>query len=100
MAGMGQRGTTARLRYAGYPGIFAGGGVVTAPVRLAALPSFIERCKAKALAWHEGEIGLHDAVDGLQQAAEAYGLVIELGQDRVQAIMVQAFAPLRSDLPR
>jgi hypothetical protein len=32
-----------------------------------------------------------DAVDECQRAAEAYGLVIELGQDAVQAIMVEAF---------
>src|SRR5262249_23000264 len=55
-----------------------------------------ERCRAKAMAWHRGEISLHDAVDACQQAAEAYGLVIALGQ----AIMADAFAPLRSDLPR
>jgi hypothetical protein len=64
------------------------------------LASFIARAKAKASAWKAGEISLHDAVDGLQQAAEAFGLVIELGQDAVQAIMVEAFAPLRDDLPR
>jgi hypothetical protein len=62
--------------------------------------SFIARAKAKAVAWKTGEISLHDAVDALQQAAEAYGLVIELGQDAVQAIMVEAFAPARGDLPR
>jgi hypothetical protein len=75
---------------------------VTAPVRILAnpLPIFIERCQAKALAWHAGEIDLHDAVDQLQQAAEAYGLVIAMGQDEVQRLMVEAFAPLRSDLPR
>jgi hypothetical protein len=64
------------------------------------LASFIARAKAKTLAWKAGEISLHDAVDGLQQAAEAFGLVIELGQDAVQAIMVEAFAPERDDLPR
>jgi hypothetical protein len=76
---------------------------MTAPVRQQdvrlAETRFIERCRAKALAWQAGEISLHDAVDGLQQAAEAYGLVIELGQDAVQALMVEAFAPLRTDLP-
>jgi hypothetical protein len=64
------------------------------------LATFIARAKAKAVAWKAGEISLHDAVDALQQAAEAYGLVIELGQDAVQALMVEAFAPLRDDLPR
>jgi hypothetical protein len=70
---------------------------MTAPVRpqdvriADPLPRFIERCRAKARAWHTGEISLHDAVDACQQAAEAYGLVIELGADAVQAIMVEAF---------
>jgi hypothetical protein len=59
---------------------------MTAPVRTQdirradPLPSFIERCKAKARAWQAGEISLHDAVDGLQQAAEAYGLVGSRGE--------------------
>ena len=77
---------------------------MTAPVRQQKvhicdpLEAFIERAKVKALAWQAGEISLHDAVDGLQQTAEALGLVIELGQDAVQALMVEAFAPLRTDL--
>jgi hypothetical protein len=79
---------------------------MTAPLRqqrphvIDPLPSFTERAKAKAAAWKAGEIDLHTAIDGLQQAAEAFGLVIELGQDAVQAIMVEVFAPLRDDLPR
>jgi len=48
--------------------------------------------------WAAGEIDLHDAVDELQASAERGGLVAELGQDRVQEIMVEAFAPLRDDL--
>jgi hypothetical protein len=79
---------------------------MTAPLRqqrphvIDPLASFTERAKAKAAAWKAGEISLRAAIDGLQQAAEALGLVIELGQDAVQAIMVEAFVPLRDDLPR
>src|SRR5262245_38812974 len=79
---------------------------MSAPVRQPDIPpadplaSFTERCNVKALAWQAGEISLHDAVDSLQQTAEAFGLIITLGQDEVQRIMVDAFAPLRSDLPR
>jgi hypothetical protein len=53
---------------------------------------FVARCEARALLCKVGEIELLDAVDGLQQAASAYGLVAELGQDAVQKIMATAFA--------
>jgi len=53
---------------------------------------FVARCEARAWLWHTGEITLHDAVDALQQAAVAYGLVAELGQDAVQQIISQAFS--------
>jgi hypothetical protein len=66
--------------------------------RPSSLEIFVTRCEARAAQWAAGEISLHDAVDNCQQAAEAYGLVIELGQDRVQAIMVEIFAPVRDDL--
>jgi hypothetical protein len=71
-----------------------------AAARSSSLEIFVTRCKARAAQWAAGELDLHDAVDNCQQAAEAYGLVIELGQDAVQAIMVEAFAPVRDDLPR
>lgn len=64
------------------------------------LTAFVERCKAKAAEWQAGQIELRNAVDSLQQAAEALGLVIELGQDAMQTIMVDVFAPLRTDLSR
>ena len=38
---------------------------------------------------------LHEAVDELQAAAEATGLVDERGQDAVQAIIAKAFERLR-----
>jgi hypothetical protein len=58
------------------------------------------RCHSRAKLWHNGEIDLHTAVDELQHAAEASGLIAAIGQDAVQALMVEAFAPLRDDLPR
>jgi hypothetical protein len=66
--------------------------------RPTALKVFIARAEARAKLWQIGEISLHDAVDELQRAAEASGLVAELGQDEVQRLMVEAFAPLRDDL--
>jgi hypothetical protein len=53
------------------------------------------RCEARALMVSLGAMTLLDAVDGCQQAAEAYGLVINLGQDAVQAIIAEAFARRR-----
>src|SRR5262249_45708684 len=58
------------------------------------------RCSSRAKLWHAGEIDLHIAVDELQHAAEASGLIEAIGQDAVQALMVEAFAPLRDDLNR
>jgi hypothetical protein len=48
------------------------------------------RCEARAILVAEGEMDLHDAVDGLQEAAVAYSLV-ETDQDAVQEIMAEAF---------
>src|SRR4051812_17522484 len=56
-----------------------------------ALEVFEARCDARALLWREGMIDLHTAVDELQDAAEKRGLVQDLGQDTVQAIMGNAF---------
>jgi hypothetical protein len=68
----------------------------------AAKPRFIDpvkafrlRCEARALLWNVGEFDLHKAVDGLQADAEASGLVEHIGQDQVQQIMSDAFAPFR-----
>lgn len=63
-----------------------------------ALDVFLARAKARAAEWSTGQIALHDAVDDVQRTAEAYGLIAELGQNRVQELMVEAFAPLRDDL--
>jgi hypothetical protein len=58
---------------------------------------FRARAEARALLWRAGELDLHDAVDGLQHAAER-ALVAGLGQDAVQAIIAAAFAAVRDDL--
>lgn len=64
------------------------------------LAVFIARAEARALLWQAGEYDLHEAVDELQAAAERDGLVAELGQDAIQAILAAAFkdptASLRS----
>jgi len=48
--------------------------------------------------WSLGEYSLHEAVDVLQlDAAERAGLLDDLGQDRVQQIMAQAFSEYREN---
>ena len=76
---------------------------MTAAARLAAprpspLAVFVARSEARALLWAAGEISLHDAVDELWVSAVRDGLVAELGADRVQNLLAEAFAPLRDDL--
>jgi hypothetical protein len=66
--------------------------------RADALEVFIARAEARALLWQAGELDLHQAVDELQAAAIASGLVAELGQDEVQRLMAEAFAAVRGDL--
>ena len=65
--------------------------------RVAVSPAdiFIARAEARALLWQAGEFDLHEAVDVLQAAAETSGLVAELGQDAVQAIIAEAFEVVR-----
>jgi hypothetical protein len=63
------------------------------------LEVFIARAETRAVLWACGEIDLHEAVDELQAAAERDGLVTVLGQDAVQEIIADAFAPQRDDLP-
>jgi hypothetical protein len=53
------------------------------------------RAWARAYLWHIGELELHEAVDKLQRDAARSGLVDELGQDRVQQIIADAFRPYR-----
>jgi hypothetical protein len=61
-----------------------------------ALDIFRLRCWARAELYAIGEYSLHEAVDALQADAVASGLVAEIGQDGVQAIMAAAFAPVRA----
>jgi hypothetical protein len=58
---------------------------------------FLARCEARAILVGAGYLELPDAVDGLQAAAVAYGLVDKLGQDAVQAWIAAAFADLAAD---
>jgi hypothetical protein len=58
------------------------------------------RCASRAKLWHTGQIDLHSAADELQHSAEASGLIDAIGQEAVQGLMVEAFAPLRDALPR
>ena len=63
--------------------------------RVDPLDVFIERTWARAYLWHVSEYELAEAVDVLQADAERSGLVDELGQDAVQKILADAFAPYR-----
>jgi hypothetical protein len=56
---------------------------------------FVELCWARALLWAEGEYSLQQAVDSLQDWAVKRGLVREIGQDGVQAIMANSFRMIR-----
>jgi hypothetical protein len=56
------------------------------------------RAEARALLWQAGEFDLHEAVDKLQVDAERDGLVDKIGQDAVQQILADAFAPHRDAL--
>jgi hypothetical protein len=62
------------------------------------LEVFKERCWARALLVREGAMAFHEAVDGLQNAAEAYGLVERIGQDEIQRVLAEAFNQDISDL--
>lgn len=64
------------------------------------LAVFTARCEARALLWQAEEFDLPDAVDALQAAAIASGLIAELGQDEVQRLMATAFHAVRGDRPK
>jgi hypothetical protein len=70
---------------------------IEAPPRADPVAVFVARCEARALLWQAGELELHDAVDELQASAAASGLVDQLGQNGVQAIMAEAFAAVRDN---
>lgn len=60
--------------------------------------AFPALCVARAWHWSQGEETLQDAVDWLQDWADTRGLVGFIGQDRVQAIMADAWLPWREEL--
>jgi hypothetical protein len=70
----------------------------SATARADPLKVFIARAEARAILWAACEFDLHQVVDELQAAAGRSGLVVELGQDEVQAIMAQAFGAVRDDI--
>lgn len=59
------------------------------------LEIFLARTEARALLWQANEFDLHEAVDVLWHAAEHDGLVAELGADRVQQLLADAFVGVR-----
>lgn len=56
------------------------------------LDVFRERASARAMLVAYGSMSLQDAVDGMQEAAAAQGLVGQYGQDAIQRILSEAFA--------
>ena len=53
---------------------------------------FRERCEARCLLVANGIMTLQDAVDGMQEAAAAQGLLKQYGQqDRIQEILSESF---------
>jgi hypothetical protein len=57
------------------------------------------RSWARAYLFAAGEYELAEAVDPLQAFAVASGLVAQIGQDGVQKILRDAFAPFREATP-
>jgi len=70
---------------------------------LGSLDDFAECCEIQVWFRDNGWVSLHTAVDNSQRLAECWLLVDEYGQDTVQAIMAEAFAPREAaeqiDLP-
>jgi hypothetical protein len=56
---------------------------------------FRERAEARCLLVANGLMDLQDAVDGMQEAAVAQGLLKEFGQDEIQQILSESFARWR-----
>jgi hypothetical protein len=72
---------------------------MSAPARVAwqidPLDVFAERSAARAYLFGAGTLELAEAVDVLQHHAERDGLVKLIGQDAVQTLLAEAFAPYR-----
>jgi hypothetical protein len=62
----------------------------TSPIEI-----FRERCEARCLLVSNGLMTLQDAVDGMQEAAAAQGLLKRYGQDEIQQIMAERFGRWR-----
>ena len=67
--------------------------------RINLLDVFIERAEGRAYLWSIGELTLHEAVDVLQADAERDGLIEQIGQDQIQKIFSECFAPYRHGDP-
>ena len=65
--------------------------VIPAP-RPCLIDVFENRAQARAILVDAELMDFTTAVDGLQEAAEAYGLIATIGQTAVQEIMSAAFA--------
>jgi hypothetical protein len=59
------------------------------------LGAFRAKCEARAASYAAGKLGLHEAVDALQDDAKDSGLIAVVGQDAVQWEMGVAFAAVR-----
>jgi hypothetical protein len=76
---------------------------MNAPVRvsevhaLGSLEDFAEFCKIQVWFCDNGWVSLHTAVDNSQRLAERWLLVDEYGQDAVQELMADAFAPREAE---
>jgi hypothetical protein len=69
-----------------------------ARLRIDSLTVFEARAEARAILWAACEIDLYEAVDVLQaDDAVRDGLVDQLGQDRVQQIIADAFHKSRAN---
>jgi predicted branched-subunit amino acid permease len=69
--------------------------VVNKPAQATKLVIFTARCEARAILYAACEFDLHEAVDVLQAHALASGLVDEIGQDAVQAIISEPLGRVR-----
>src|ERR1700693_1259084 len=58
---------------------------------------FVECCDTDAWFVANGWISVLTAADNLQNLAERWGLIEEIGQDAVQVIMADAFAPREAE---
>jgi hypothetical protein len=63
--------------------------------RAEAIQVFTAQCATWAYLFADCETTLPDAVDHLQAAAVKLGLIDTIGQDEVQRLICQAFAPIR-----